>query len=773
MQFSESVMSGGEGIVRYNNPAGGWGALKALGERLMEQRIPAKGAATLLRMNQPQGFDCPGCAWPDPKHTSSFEFCENGGKAVAWESTAKRCTPEFFAAHTVAQLSGWSDYELEMVGRLTQPMAYDSATDRYLPVSWEEAFATIGRHLRALPNPNMAEFYTSGRTSNEAAFLYQLFVREYGTNNFPDCSNMCHEATSVGLPQSLGVGKGTVLLDDFDKTDCIFIFGQNPGTNSPRMMTSLRNASRRGATIISFNPFRERALERFQAPQNPVEMISLTSTPISSRLHQVRVGGDVAVLKGLMKALVEEDERARAEDQIEILDWDFIRGHTVGIDALIANLKATRWEDIESRSGLTRAAIEETAQVYMQAERAIVVFGMGLTQHRHGAHNIQQLANLCLLKGNIGKDGAGLCPVRGHSNVQGDRTVGITEVPSQEFLDRLEKRFGFKPPAARGHNVVTALEAMARDEVKVFFAMGGNIVAAMPDWQVTREAFRRLDLTVHVSTKLNRSHLVHGREALILPCLGRTEIDIQATGPQSITVEDSMSMVHASTGMNAPASEHLKSEPAIVAGMARATLGNRSVVDWETLVADYDRIRDDIEAVFPIFQGFNARIRVPGGFHLTSTARERIWATPTGKANFLVYDGLCEDPDPDDSAVLWLTSVRSHDQYNSTLYSLSDRYRGVFGRRDVVFISAEEIAKRGFKPGDRVDLVTASADGVERRVNNFELVSYPFPARSCAAYYPEINPLVPLHAHDPMSFTPSYKGVPIRIVAAGSEAEAA
>ena len=326
-------MSGGEGIVRYDNPAGGWGALKALGEHLVEQRIPAKGTATLLRMNQPQGFDCPGCAWPDPKHTSSFEFCENGGKAIAWESTAKRCTPEFFAAHTVAQLSGWSDYELEMVGRLTQPMAYDSATDRYLPVSWEEAFATIGRHLRALPNPNMAEFYTSGRTSNEAAFLYQLFVREYGTNNFPDCSNMCHEATSVGLPQSLGVGKGTVLLDDFDKTDCIFIFGQNPGTNSPRMMTSLRNASRRGATIISFNPFRERALERFQAPQNPVEMISLTSTPISSRLHQVRVGGDVAVLKGLMKVLVEEDERARAEDQIEILDWDFIRGHTVGIDA--------------------------------------------------------------------------------------------------------------------------------------------------------------------------------------------------------------------------------------------------------------------------------------------------------------------------------------------------------------------------------------------------------------------------------------------------------
>ncbi|PZU91010.1 MAG: formate dehydrogenase [Chelatococcus sp.] len=754
----------GKGIRRYDEPAGGWGALKALGEHLVEQDIALKGAATLLRMNQPLGFDCPGCAWPDPKHTSSFEFCENGGKAVAWESTAKRCAPEFFAQHTVTELLGWSDYELEMVGRLTHPMAYDAASDRYVPVSWDEAFRTIGWHLAALPDPDMAEFYTSGRTSNEAAFLYQLFVREYGTNNFPDCSNMCHEATSVGLPPSLGVGKGTVLLDDFDKTDCIFIFGQNPGTNSPRMMTSLRNASRRGAAIISFNPFRERALERFQSPQNPVEMATLTSTPISGRLHQVRVGGDVAVIKGLMKTLVEEDEKARAAGEGAILDWDFIRGHTLGLDALVADLEATRWEDIEARSGLSREAIEEAAHVYMKAERAIVVFGMGITQHRHGSRSVQQLANLCLLRGNIGKDGAGLCPVRGHSNVQGDRTVGITEVPTQAFLDRLEARFGFKPPTAHGHNVVTALEAMAAGRTKVFVGMGGNIVAAIPDWQATHDAFRGLDLTVHVSTKLNRSHLVHGRAALILPCLGRTEIDIQAGGPQSITVEDSMSMVHASTGMNEPASPHLKSEPAIVAGMARATLGARSVVDWEGLVADYDRIRDDIEAVFPIFQGYNARIRVPGGFHLTSTARERIWATPTGKANFLVYDGLCEDPDPHDAAVLWLTSVRSHDQYNTTLYSLSDRYRGVFGRRDVVFLSAEEIAKRGFSPGDRVDLVGADEDGVDRVVRGFELVAHPFPERSCAAYYPEVNPLVPLAAHDPVSFTPSYKGIPIRLV---------
>ena len=751
-------------IRPYHQPAGGWGALKALSEHLIEQRVPIKGATTLSRMNQPEGFDCPGCAWPDPKHTSSFEFCENGAKAVAWEATAKRCTPEFFAEHSVKELSAWSDYDLEMVGRLTHPMIYDRASDHYRPVSWDDAFAIIGRHLNALPNPDMAEFYTSGRTSNEAAFLYQLFAREYGTNNFPDCSNMCHEATSVGLPQSLGVGKGTVLLEDFDKADCIFIFGQNPGTNSPRMMTSLWKASRRGAAIISFNPFRERALERFQYPQNPVEMATLSATKISSPLYQVRVGGDIAALKGIMKVMVEADETARTNDEPEILDWDFIRGHTVGIEALIADLKAAQWPDIERRSGLLREDIEHAARVYMKAERAIIVYGMGITQHKRGACNVQQLANLALLRGHIGREGAGLCPVRGHSNVQGDRTVGITEVPTQEFLDRLEHRFGFKPPTAHGHNVVTALEAMLRGEVKVFVAMGGNFAAAIPDWQQTRAALRNLDLTVHVSTKLNRSHLIHGHDALILPCLGRTEIDIQATGPQSITVEDSMSMVHASGGRNKPASEHLLSEPAIIAGIARATLGDRSVVGWEAFVADYDRIRDAIEDVFPIFQGYNARIRVPGGFHLTSTARERIWMTPSGKANFLLFEGLGEDTCESDPEMLWLSTIRSHDQYNTTLYSMSDRYRGVYGQRDVVFLNELEMKKRSLVDGDRVDLVTLSTDGMERSVHNFRVVGYSFPNGCCAAYYPETNPLVPLYAHDPMSFTPSSKGIPVRIV---------
>ena len=750
-------------IRPYHEPAGGWGALKAMGAALVEQHVAVSGMATLSRMNQPGGFDCPGCGWADPKNPSPFEYCENGGKAVAWEATAKRCTPDFFARFTVSELEAFTDFELEMQGRLTHPLRYEAPTDRYVPVSWEEAFATVGRHLNALPNPDMAEFYTSGRASNEAAFLYQLFARAVGTNNFPDCSNMCHEATSVGLPPSIGVGKGTVLLEDFDKADAILIFGQNPGTNSPRMMTELRNASRRGATILSFNPFRERALERFQAPQNPVEMATLTSTPISSHIFQVKVGGDVAVLKGMMKYLLAADRAAQAAGAAPVLDWDFIHGHSTGIEALIADLDATSWEAITAKSGLSRAEIEGAGAAYAKAERAILVYGMGITQHRHGTQNVQQIANLALLRGHVGREGSGICPVRGHSNVQGDRTVGITEVPSTDFLDRLQARYGFAPPRAHGHNVVTALEAMLRGEVRVFIGLGGNFAAAIPDLPRTQEALRRLDLTVHIATKLNRSHLVHGREALILPCLGRTEQDLQATGPQAVTVEDSMSMVHASAGHNPPASPYLKSEPAIVAGMARATLGSRVAIDWEGLVGDYARIRTEIEAIFPIFQGYNTRIKAPGGFHLTSLARERIWATPSGKAQFLVCKGLCEDPAVVDPDALWLSTMRSHDQYNTTLYSLSDRYRGVYGQRDVLFLNRDEIARRGLEDGDRVDIETLSVDGVERALRGFRLIAYDFPAGSCAAYYPETNPLVPLYAHDPQSFTPSSKGVPVRI----------
>lgn len=750
-------------IRAYNSPAGGWGALEAMGKALVEQGVAVSGAATLFRMNQPEGFDCPGCAWPDPKDSGPFQYCENGAKALAWEATTKRCTPEFFAARTVTELAGWNDYDLEVQGRLTHPMEYDPATDKYVPVAWDDAFARIADVLNGLGSPDQAEFYTSGRASNEAAFLFQLLGRAYGTNNFPDCSNMCHEASSVGLPQSIGVGKGTVLLEDFDKTDCILIFGQNPGTNSPRMMTNLRDASRRGATIMSFNPFRERALERFQAPQNPVEMASMTSTPISQRIFQVRVGGDAAALKGIMKACLDADDVAMQADTARVLDHDFIHGHTNGFEALCRDLRAASWGALERASGLTRKEMEAAAHAYVQADSAILVYGMGLTQHHRGTENVRLLTNLALMRGNIGRPGAGVCPVRGHSNVQGNRTVGITEKPTPEFLDSLGIAFGFQPPRAYGHDVVLAIEAMLRGEAKAFIALGGNFAAAAPDTEATRRALRSLDVTVAINTKLNRGHLVHGRQSFILPCLARSEIDVQATGPQAITVEDSMSMVHASSGKRPPASEHLRSETAIVAGIAQATLGARSTVDWERLAGDYNLIRNDIERVFPIFGGYNVRIRVPGGFHLTSLARERIWATPSGKAEFAVYEGVAEDSLQDDPTALWLTTMRSHDQYNTTLYSHSDRYRGVFNQRMVVFINADEMKRLGLAAGELVALETVSTDGVERRVEGFKVVPYSLPDGCCGAYYPETNPLAPLYARDPQSHTPSYKAIPVRI----------
>ena len=752
-------------VRRYTSPAGGWGALEATGRALAVQKIPLRGSSTLLHMNQPAGFDCPGCAWPDPAHTSPFEFCENGAKALAWEATALRCPPEFFAEHTVTELQAWSDYDLEMTGRLTHPMSYDAATDKYVPIDWNVAFAAIGKMLQALPSPDQAEFYTSGRASNEAAFLFQLFARAYGTNNFPDCSNMCHEPTSVGLPQSIGVGKGTVLLEDFDQADAIFIIGQNPGTNSPRMMTSLRAASRRGACILSFNPFRERALERFEAPQNPVEMATLTSTPISTRLFQIRVGGDPALLKGIMKACIEADDAALATDEPRVLDHDFISGHTIGFEQFADELRGLQWSVLEAASGLSKHDMATAACCYLEAKAAILVYGMGVTQHTHGTETVRLIANLALLRGNIGRPGAGLCPVRGHSNVQGNRTVGITEKPGAEFLDRMRSTFGFDPPRRHGHDVVRALGAMINGEARAFIALGGNFAAAVPDTHLAAQALRGLDLTVAIATKLNRNHLVHGKHAFILPCLARSELDMQEGGKQRITVEDSMSMVHASGGLNAPASPHLRSETAIVAGMAAATLGAKHPVDWNDLVADYDRIRDLIEQVFPIFEGYNARIRSPGGFHLSSLARERIWATPSGKAEFAVVaeveaDSLLGDPD-----ALWLTTMRSHDQYNTTLYSLSDRYRGVFNQRDVLFLGPREMARRNLVAGERVCVETISTDGIKRQVSGLKIVAYELPDGCCGAYYPEANPLIPLYLHDIQAGTPAGKAIPVRIQA--------
>ena len=744
------------------SPAGGWGALRAVAQALREQSIVLKGSKALLSMNQPDGFDCPGCAWPDPKHTSSFEFCENGAKAVSFELTKRRVTPEFFAAYTVNELERQSDYWLEEQGRLTDPMRYNGATDHYEPIGWSDAFDLIGTHLRGLESPDRADFYTSGRTSNEAAFLYQVFVRRFGTNNFPDCSNMCHEATSVGLPESIGIGKGTVLLEDFDKTDAIFVIGQNPGTNSPRMMTPLREASRRGVPIVAMNPLRERALERFAAPQDPIEMATFSSTRIANEYCQVRVGGDVAALKGVMKLVLEAHEAAVRSGREPVLDLPFIEQHTSGFEALREDLLRTSWDDILRVSGLLRAQIERVAQIYMQAKSVIICFGMGITQHRYGTENVQQIANLLMLRGNFGRPGAGICPVRGHSNVQGDRTVGIDEKPRPELLSQIEKVFGFRPPQRHGRAVVDTVQAIIDGRTDVFVGLGGNFVAAVPDAKIVKDAMRRLKLTVGINTKLNRGHIVHGEQALILPCLARSDIDIQATGRQAVTVEDSMSMVHASNGLVTPPSPNLKSEVSIVCGMARATLPG-SGIDWDAFEGDYDLIREKIEAVFPkLFADFNARIRAPGGFHLYNGPRKREWNTATRRANFLVCAGVAEDPEVQDPTVLQLATIRSHDQYNTTIYGLDDRYRGVFGGRMVVFMNKDDMTARHIEPDSLVEMETVTEGGnVRRNAGGFKARPYDIPRGSIAAYYPETNGLLPLSYHDKKSKTPSAKSIPV------------
>jgi molybdopterin-dependent oxidoreductase alpha subunit len=748
------------GIRHYDNPAGGWGAIKATAIAVRDQMDVVEAPLTLLRMNKPDGFDCPGCAWPDKEHTSTFQFCENGAKAVTWEATSKRVTPQFFAEHSVTELLTWSDHQLENEGRLTHPMAYDSGSDTYRPIEWDEAFGRIGETLRGLPNPDMAEFYTSGRASNEAAFLFQIFAREYGTNNFPDCSNMCHEATSVGLPHSIGIGKGTVSLEDFDHCDLIIAMGHNPGTNHPRMMGTLHECSRRGVPIIVFNPLKERALERFADPQNPVEMGTFGSTPIATSYYQVKVGADAAALKGIMKALVAMDE-----DMGDVLDHEFISKHTNGFAELVADLHATAWEAIEMITGLSRTDLGNVAAAYARSKATILTYGMGITQHIRGTGTVQQIANLLLLKGNFGKPGAGICPLRGHSNVQGNRTVGITEKTNTAMFAGIEKTFGFKPPQQHGHDSASAMEAIAAGHSKALICLGGNFAVALPDPERCAEGMRGLELSVHLNTKLNRSHLLVGRQSIILPVLGRSERDIQASGPQAITVEDSMSMVHASRGKLPPASEHLRSETAIVAGIAMAALP-ASKVRWSELSADYDLIRNAIEGVFPDFKDYNQRIRTPGGFRLPLPPTERRWTTPSGKAEFLVFGGMEEDPHVGRAGVLKLTTIRSHDQYNTTIYGLNDRYRGVFGRRDVLFVHESDLAALGLTHGDVVEIETALPSGSVRRLK-LTAIAHDI-ARGCvAAYYPEANGLVPLDYQDPESGTPSYKSVPVHIRKAG------
>ena len=752
-------------IAPYTHPAAGWGALKQVAINLVKEKVAGGKYKTLFKQNQPDGFDCPGCAWPDRQHASTFEFCENGVKAVAAEATSKRVTNAFFAQYTVAELMLQSDYELEQHGRLTHPVRYDAATDKYVPVDWDEAFRLIADHLHRLDDPDAATFYTSGRASNEAAFMFQLFVRMYGTNNFPDCSNMCHEATSRGLPVTVGVGKATVVLDDFQLADTIMVWGQNPATNHPRMLNELRDASKRGATIVSINPLKERGLERFVSPQHVTEMLGGGGTKIASMFVRPKLAGDFALLKGIGKRVIELDDEAIANGGKRVVDVDFINTHTADFEAFAADLRAESWPDIVAESGVTREDIDALADVYVKSERTIMCWGMGLTQHKESVRTIQLLSNVMMMRGNIGRPGAGLMPVRGHSNVQGDRTMGIEEQPDDAILDRLGAAFGFEPPRAHGQDVVAAINAMLAGKVKVFVGLGGNFSIATPDTPRTWEALRQCDLTVNIATKLNRSHLVIGKDALLLPTLGRTEIDEQDGVAQGVTVEDSVCMVHMSYGMNKPASPHLLSETVIVARMADATLGSNKV-DWRWFAQDYARIRDAIEKVIPGFERFNERVAQPGGFHLTPASRNRVWKTDSGKAQFLVHAIDKDTPikrarDRHGDDLLVMMTTRSHDQYNTTIYGLDDRYRGVFGLRRVVFINQADRERLGFAEGERVDVTSVWEDGVTRHVQDFLLVDYDIPAGCLGAYYPETNPLVPLESIGDSSGTPTSKSIPV------------
>ncbi|MFL6957599.1 FdhF/YdeP family oxidoreductase [Nocardiopsis yanglingensis] len=742
----------------YNQPAGGWGAAGATAKVLLQQSVIGKGSKALLAMNQPGGFKCPSCAFPDADERKKLEFCENGAKALAWEATQFRAGRELFAQYTVTELMAQTDYWLEMQGRLTEPMRYDASTDHYVPCSWDEAFALIGRHLQALDSPHQAEFYTSGRTPNEAAFLYSIFVREFGTNNFPDCSNMCHEPTSRGLPPAIGVGKGTIVLQDFEHAEAIFVIGQNTGTNSPRMMSNLVEARKRGIPIVAVNPMPERALIRFAEPQDMVQMATFGSTEITSEFVHIRIGGDLALIKGMMKVMFEREAQGE-----RVLDHDFLAEHTVGLDALRDDVLAQDWNEIVQVSGITQAQIRRCAEIYIRSKATVICYGMGLTQHQYGSTLLQQVANLLLLRGNFGKPGAGIGPIRGHSNVQGDRTVGIDEKPKPAYLDRVQQVFGFDPPREHGHHVVESIEAMLDGSAKVFIGMGGNFIHAVPDTPRAYEAMRGLELTVGIATKLNRGHLVHGRDALILPVVARSERIVTPAGEQFVTIEDAMSNVTASRGVLEPVSTDVLPEVEIVCRMAMATLPH-SKVDWAGCMHDYAPIRELIAAVYPeIYTGFNERIQQPHGFHLDIPPRRRVWPTSNGKANILVMPGLAVDAPVDDPEMLRLATVRSHDQYNTTIYSYNDRYRGVYNDRMVLFMNIEDRLARGLEKEALVSLETISGDGVNRRIEGLTVLDYPMPRGALAGYYPELNPLLPLDYYDRVSGTPAAKSIPVRM----------
>ncbi|WP_157220874.1 FdhF/YdeP family oxidoreductase [Flavisphingomonas formosensis] len=757
-------MADEEDTVHYKGTAGGWGSVKGMARIAgMERPTPAV-LRTLERQNKVKGFMCVSCAWTKPKQPHMFEFCENGAKATLWELTTRRCTPAFFAEHTVSELRDWRDHDLEQQGRLTHPMRYDRASDSYLPCSWEEAFEAIGAELKALA-PASTVFYASGRASLETAYLYALFARMYGHNNLPDSSNMCHETTSVGLKKVIGSPVGTCVLSDFELCDAIFFFGQNTGSNSPRLLHPLQEAVGRGCKIVTFNPVREKGLEEFKNPQNPAEMLTGKKTLISQLYLQVKAGGDIAAILGMIKHVLAVEAQRWAEQKQHVIDVDFIEQHTTGFEAMRMKVEAIGWDEIERESALSRGDIEQAADIYISAHRTIAMYGMGLTQHFHGSDTLAMLTNLMLLKGNVGRDGTGISPVRGHSNVQGQRTVGISEKPELVPLDRLAEQFQFEPPREKGMNTVESCEKILSGEVRAFIGLGGNFVRAIPERERMEAAWQRMRLTVQIATKLNRSHLINGEIAYLLPCLGRSEEDMQESGPQTVTMEDSLSCIHGSFGKNKPASADLKSEVAIVAGLAKATLAPNPKVPWDEWVADYAKIRDAIQWTYPDeFADFNQRVFTPGGFYRGNPARERIWKTESKKALFTVPKMLNALGFEDKNDRWRLITLRSNDQFNTTIYGYSDRLRGIEETRDVLLMNPEDVAAAGLTEGQIVALASDAGDGVDRRVDGLAVTPFLLPRGCVAGYYPELNPLIPLWYHDQLSKTPAAKAVPVRII---------
>jgi molybdopterin-dependent oxidoreductase alpha subunit len=734
--------------------AGGMPAVVSSMKHVFAEVGVVAGTQALLKVNQFDGFDCPGCAWPDPDHERSMvEFCENGAKAVAEEATTAVCDEDFFKKHSVAEINQWTDYEIGKSGRVIKPMILREGASHYEPIAWQDAFHLIGTSLKKLNSPHEAIFYTSGRTSNEAAFLYQLFVRLYGTNNLPDCSNMCHESSGVALTETVGIGKGSVTLDDFYNTEVIVIVGQNPGTNHPRMLTALQKAKQNGTIIITVNPLEEAGLIGFRHPQHPMDLVG-KPTNITDIWLPVKINEDVALFKAWMKMLLQRER----ENPDSVFDHDFIREKTAGYDTLIQHLDGLDVSSLIERTGVPLEKMQEAVRILAEKKKIIVCWAMGLTQHKNAVDNIREIVNLLLLKGSIGKPGAGTCPVRGHSNVQGDRTMGIYEKPRPEFLDSLQRVFDFEPPRESGYDTVEAIQAMADGKAKVFIAMGGNFLSATPDTDFTASALRKCDLTVQISTKLNRSHVTPGKVALILPCLGRTERDVQPSGEQFVTVENSTGVVHQSKGGKDPVGEDLLSEPRIVTELAKATLS--SPLSWDAWADNYDRIRDLIEKTIPGFDRYNERVRKPGGFYLPNGARVGEFKTTNFKANFTVNELADHVLKPHEFLMM---TIRSHDQYNTTIYGMDDRYRGIYHGRRVVFMNEGDMANHSLATGDVVDIVS-EYDGVLRKAEDFVVVRYQIPQQNIATYFPEANPVIPYNHHARGSQTPISKSVIVRLI---------